>query len=63
MIKPKNYSEWKILYTWKTLQMGYLTIPLLVKLFNNRSLNICIINFAKNIIDYANEHPKFILHI
>jgi len=43
--------------------MGYLTIPLFVKLFDDISLNICIINYAKNITDYANEHSKCIPHI
>ena len=42
---------------WKSLEMGdSLAIPLFVKLFYNISVNICIINYVKSIVDYANEH-------
>jgi len=49
--------ELKVLHMWKSLEMGdSLAIPLFVKLFYNISVNICIINYVKSIIDYANEH-------
>jgi len=49
MDKTEKIVGWKILYRWKTLQMRYLAIPLFVKFFNDISLNICIINYSKNI--------------
>ena len=49
--------ELKVLHRWKSLKMDdSLAIPLFVKLFYNISVNICITNYVKSIIDYANEH-------
>jgi len=56
-IKSKLLGMENIMQVEYTIQMGdSLTMPLFLKSFDNISLNICIINFAKGIIDDANKH-------